>query len=178
MNINVKINKNLEYNINQIIDIFKIENSGNTNQNCKNIYRFLKKKYSNEKIMIDFFIKYPNYDSNICNILVKSVYELFIEPNLIEKSKLPISEKKYQTLLKKYRLKTISKDESNLLDKCLHIKLCRCIKKIYIKNIIEDIKNQKYNPYALCTSSIYNKRSIKAPSRAVRKCRELYSWYK
>ena len=77
MNINVKINKNLEYNINQIIDIFKIENSGNTNQNCKNIYRFLKKKYSNEKIMIDFFIKYPNYDSNICNILVKSVYELF-----------------------------------------------------------------------------------------------------
>lgn len=178
MNINVKVNKNLDYNINQIIDIFKLENSGNTDINCKNIYRFLKNKYSKKKNLEAFFIKYPNYDNSICNILIKSVYQLFIEPNLQEKSKLPISEKNYKNLLKKYRSKTISRDESNLLDKCLHIKLCRCIKKIYIKNLIEDVKNQKYNPYALCTSSIYKKRNIDPPPRAVRKCRELYSWYK
>ena len=39
-------------------------------------------------------------------------------------------------------------------------------------------KNLPYNPYAICTSSIYTKRRFKVPPSAARNCKKTFKWYK
>ena len=90
-------------------------------------------------------------------------------------------ESKYKELVKKRKEGAISHKEHIILEKALHVKFCHCIKKLYLQNIINQEffdKEPKYNPYAICTSSLYKKRYFDVPPSAARKCRKSYSWYK
>ena len=52
---------------------------------------------------------------------------------------------------------------------------------LYLQNIINQgffDKEPKYNPYAICTSSLYKKRDFDVPPSAARKCAKNYRWYK
>ncbi|GAG96994.1 unnamed protein product, partial [marine sediment metagenome] len=95
---------------------------------------------------------------------------------------IPISNELYQELLyKKKNNNFIDNDNKNLLNNSLYIKLCHCIKKIFLKNkFLKNIFNikRKYNEYPICINSIYKKRNFKPPTDSKTKCYNNFNWYK
>jgi hypothetical protein len=176
----VKKTFNRDYNINQVVRLLGLDPSDEYSNNCKIIYNFLL-KHKNISKELDYFLNNIDiYSPDFCKILTNSIYELFYPYNFKKKSPINISEKKYKDLIRQKKTGTLSKSDSQLLNESLHIKLCHCIKKLYIKNLInKEFFNTpiKYNPYAICTSSVYNKRGLKSPYRAVRDCKKKYNWY-
>ena len=110
------------------------------------------------------------------NLLLFSLYP----NNFPNDSPIPISEKLYQELIKKKISNGIlSSEEENILNISMYTKLCHCTKKLFlrskfIKNFLN--KQESVNNYAICTSSIYNNRNMKAPPSAVRNCSTNFNW--
>ena len=83
-------------------------------------------------------------------------------------TKLEISETKYKKLVSERKQGIISDLDNQLLEKALFTKVCHCVKKRLsnetakwlLGDIDKDLDNLPYNPYAVCTSSIYNKRGF------------------
>ena len=167
------------YKLKQVADILNIKYINNKDT-CNEVYRFLleRSKINNN---IKQFIKNINPKTkDFCKILINSLYNLFENDNKFNNI-YNISNNYYKYLLKKNKDGNITKKEYQILQNELHLKLCKCIKKIYIKNIIQNDflgKQIDRNPYPICIQSIYKNRNIDMPFRSVYKCRENYDWYR
>lgn len=187
-------------NLNNIIDI-TIKNSKNKNYDKKYhfklVAKFLGIKYNEKTICMDIYdylnskkslsepLKYllsklpSQSDEKFCKILINILYELFY-PSYLGKN--TITNEKYIELLKKKKNKTITKTENIVLEYNLYIKFCRCLRKLYIKNIINkeffNIIDTKYNNHAICYSSIFKKRNIKPVININNNCSKLFNWYR
>ena len=85
----------------------------------------------------------------------------------LKKSKI-LSKKKYEEFLtKKKKRKKLTKKQNKDLDHTLFIKYCKCI-----KNLKYDKKGEPGAEYAICTSSIYNKRGFTPPKNIKMKCKQ------
>jgi len=182
IDIAVKKSTDKMYNIKEVAKILKVDYSGTFEEICENIYKHLL-KYKRKPAIKYFLSKFNKEDLGFYNILIDSLYELFFPSLLSKKSPINITEAKYKRLIKERKKErpNINIRDNILLDNALHIKFCHCIKKLYLKNIIRqefsNIKG-KYNPYAICTSSIYKNRDFNVPPSAARKCRKSYDWYR
>ena len=181
IDISVKKSKDKNYNIKEVAKILGLSPKGTHRSICNDIYEHLLNFKENEAVKY-FLSKFDRNSDNFCNILTDALYELFKRPSSGGiKSPININEKEYKELIKKRKQSKISKSDKIKLDKALHIKFCYCIKKLYIKNTMRQAffnTEPKYNPYAICTSSIYKKREFNVPPSAARKCRKKYKWYK
>jgi len=169
------------YNIKQVACLLDISYS-DTEDLCDKLYDYLVLNSKKSKTLRYLLSKFDKSSPVLCKLLTDALYELFIPYKMGKNASIDISEKEYKRLilLKKQDL-IVNPIDKNILDKAMHIKLCHCIKKLYIKDIIVQNfinKNPKYNPYAICTSSIYNKRNIKTPPCAARNCSKMFNWYK
>lgn len=186
IDIPVKRSTNKKYNIRQVARVLniKIVNSPSTNQLCTDIYEKLRKNSLNKPSLQYFLSKFYNGETkkiNFCQLLIDSLYELFYPSDMEKDSPILITENKYKELIEKKKNDDLTEQDSSTLDEAMHIKLCHCIKKIYIKNIIDTEffeKIRTLNPYAICTSSIYKKRGFNVPPCAARNCGKSYNWYR
>jgi len=180
IDISVKKSRNKNYNIKEVAKILGLSPTGTHRSICNRIYNHLLNFKENEAVEY-FLSKFDKNSNDFCTALTDSLYELFKRPSLGGiKSPIKLSEKKYKNLIIKRKKSKISKSDKIKLDKALHIKFCHCIKKLYIKNTIQQAffnTEPKYNPYAICTSSIYKNRDFDVPPSAARKCRKKYKWY-
>lgn len=178
INISVKRSKNKNYNITEVAKILGIKYKDES-ELCNKINKYLEEKKKTSTSLTYFLNFFAKSDTKYCSLLIDALYELF-NPSNVTESSLPY--KRYKKLIQERQDGTITEGNNHLLERMLYLKLCRCIKQIYIKNIInQEFFNKsplKYNKYAVCTSSIYNKRGFKAPASAVKNCRNTYSWYK
>ena len=135
--------------------ITRMLNSGNNQvkQLGKELDMLYKNKASSERVKRRIFT------------LVKNIAEDG-SPN--NHTKLEISETKYKKLVSERKQGIINDIDNQLLEKTLFAKVCHCVKKRLsnetAKWILGDIDNEldnlPYNPYAVCTISIYNKRGF------------------
>ena len=175
--ISVRRSRNKNYDINEVAKILGIKYNDES-EICEKIDTYLEEKKKESTSLTYFLNFFAKNDSDYCNVLIDALYELFNPSNISQTS---LSIKKYKKLIQERQEGIISDSDKQLLEQVLYLKLCRCIKHIYIKNIINQEffgKSTKYNRYALCTSSIYNNRGFKAPSSAVKNCKDTYMWYK
>ena len=77
----------------------------------------------------------------------------------------------YKTLIRQKQKGKLTKKKAKVLDKMLQNKLCKCIKGLKAKNY-KNKKFKKGSEYPICLSSIYTKRGIKPPKRAIKKCKK------
>ena len=176
----IKISNNKEYNTQAVAKILDLPSNRPYNVQCRIIVSFLKKR-AETNVVIRELLQKKKTNKNICEFLVQTLFSLFNPKNFPKKAPILISETKYKNLIKKSKNNTINREEKKDLDEALNIKYCHCIKKLYLKNIfLENIldKKAKYNPYAICMSSIYKNRNITPPKKASYTCREKYKWYK
>lgn len=75
-------------------------------------------------------------------------------------------EEAYPRLL---QTKKRTKKQTQRLEKVLHGKMCSCIKKVKTKSFFT---KSKYNPYAVCVSSVYNKRGMPGKPNGPRECKQ------
>ena len=155
-------NDKIDNNVKEII--LRLSNSGNIK--VRSLGNELLDKYKNKK-------ERQVINNNI-NQLILEIADIGTSKKT---TKLNISENNYQILIKKKQTNIISEEEKKILDKALFIKVCNCVKKKLSQNtakwllgeINSDIDNIPYNPYAICTSSIYNKRGFKR-EKSFKKC--------
>lgn len=82
--------------------------------------------------------------------------------------KMKISQKKYKYLLSlKKSKKKMSLQEKKILNDTLYINYCKCLSKFKY--------NKDNKGYPICMNSIYNKRKIKSPKNASKKCNEIFN---
>tara|TARA_Y100000385_G_scaffold291708_1_gene371544 strand:- start:2841 stop:3410 length:570 start_codon:yes stop_codon:yes gene_type:complete len=177
IDIAVKRSRNKNYNIKEVAKILNIKYK-NEGEICEKIHKFLLSKENDSESLKYFLSLFDSTSYSFCTLLIDSLYELFIPSNI---SKSSINDKKYKDLIKQKQEGTIKSGDNQLLENNLYSKLCKCIKKIYIKNMIEQEffnKKNKYNRYAVCTNSIYNKRGFKSPPSATKNCADTFHWYK
>ena len=177
--INVQVKKNnQEYNVQAVAKMLNLEDNLPYKKQCRTIISFLRKNKSKNKFIKKILDE--TSDENICCTLVNVLYSIFNPEHLFLKSPIPISEEEYQNLLERNKKRKLRGRPKQLLEKCLYIKYCHCIKKIYYKNLFKKKILDKNPPseYAICMSSIYKKRNIKPPPKASYKCRETFNWYK
>ena len=175
----IKISRDKEYNVQAVAKMLGLPSNRPYNVQCRIIISFLKKKSKTNKV-IKKLLDSAKSEKKLCNYLVEILYLLFNPKNFPNKAPILITENKYKNLLKKEKNNTITNREKLLLDEALNVKYCHCIKKLYLKNIfLENIleKRPKYNPYAICMSSIYKNRNIDPPHKASYTCRDKYKWY-
>lgn len=181
MDISVIKSRNKNYNIKQVANILNIPYTDNRNT-CQDIYDYLLKESKNSNSLEYFLEKFNPSDKDFCNTLINTLYELFHPSDMKLHSPIKISKKQYKSLVDKRKAgKRMSKEENKLLDEALYIKFCHCIKKLYIKNVIDYQffnKELKYNPYAICTSSIYKNRDFDVPPSAAINCSKTFDWYR
>uniref|UniRef100_A0A6C0JDD3 Uncharacterized protein n=1 Tax=viral metagenome TaxID=1070528 RepID=A0A6C0JDD3_9ZZZZ len=175
----VKKKKNMTYNIQAVAKMLGLPNKESYDNQCRLIISFLESKRT-ENIVIDKLLNEVSGSKDLCDILVKSLYELFSPEDFPKKSPIQISEKKYKELIQKKKDGSIEVGEELVLDEALNCKYCHCVKKLYLQNKFNKFINNtepKYNPYAICLSSIYKNRDIDVPSKISYKCRDKYTWY-
>lgn len=176
----VKKNNNKTYNIQAVAKMLGLPSNLDYAQECILIISYLKEKSKTNKVIKELLEASSN-SSNVCDLLVGTLYQLFMPDHLLNRAPIKMSEKKYKELIKKNTEKNISKNEKTELDEALNSKFCHCVKKIYLKNKFAKIfteKEPQYNPYAICTASIYNKRNIDTPEKVSYTCRDKYDWYR
>lgn len=166
-----------ERNIKNLLTFFKLPEKKTKKENYKQLYNFLKQKSKNSR-ELKYFMKLiksetPHYYKLMVNIMhdlvvPESIYKNYIKNNV------------YNSLIEKKKNNTLTDEEKVILDDQLHIKFCKCIKKLYLQNLYNKMFFQKepvYNQYAVCTNSIYKNRDFDVPPRAALECRK-HNWYK
>ena len=154
-----------------------------------------------EELFMDICQKMNKYSSKTVKSLIQDLYQekvvcsvetgyIFTKiiknilyPNKFpEKSPMMISKDLNNRLLSLKKMKLLSNTtEQELLRETLHSKLCHCIKGMLIKNKFrKDVlnKDSQYNPYAICTQSVYKNRGLRVPKKTVRKCPLDFDWYR
>ena len=79
-----------------------------------------------------------------------------------------ISKRKYKKLILKRQEGNISQEDNKILEEALFSKVCNCVQKKLSQSTADwligkwsgNVDNPPYNPYAICTSSIYNDRNF------------------
>ena len=176
--IEIEIKKNDQlYNTQAVALMLGLESDLPYKKQCRAIISYLRSKKNNPfiKKILD-----ESTNENLCCTLVNVLHDIF-QPSLLPlKAPIPISELEYRNLVKRNKKRKLRGKPRELLEKCLYIKYCFCIKKIYYKNLFKKkIMNvDSPSPYPLCMSSIYKNRKIKPPFNASRKCRTTFDWYK
>ena len=97
-----------------------------------------------------------------------------------DKAPIKITEELYRTLISQKQDKSISEGDNIKLSEALNCKYCHCVKKLYLENKFNKFinnKEQAYNPYAICMSSIYKRRDFTPPTKVSYSCRDKYDWY-
>jgi hypothetical protein len=100
---------------------------------------------------------------------------------------LQISSTRYRELInlrKRGELREGSNDW-NQLEEALLAKVCHCVQKQLRKDLTQALLSTnvgtvdaKYNPFAICTSAVYNKRGFTIPSPGIRQCKDKFEWYR
>ena len=176
----IKISDNKLYNIQAVAKMLGIPHDRPYPVQCRMIMAFLKKRAPRNKLIAEL-LESGRGNKSICAYLVKILYSLFSPKNLPNKAPILISPALYKSLLVKEKNKTILPSEKIILDEALNVKYCSCIRRLYLKNIfIENILEEeaKYNPYAICMSSIYKNRGIKPHKKVSYSCSKKYKWYR
>ena len=125
----------------------------------------------------------PNPECSIqTGYIITKIIKNILYPNQFPReSPIPISEQLYEKLLLMKKKKILNNEtEKYLVKKSLHTKICHCIKKVLITDKFKkEVLNisSKYNPYAVCTSSIYKDRHIRVPAKEVKNCPVDFTWY-
>lgn len=166
--------------IKYLCQLFKIKTNGKRESILCNEIREKSMKNKDFKEIVSIInsnnSKGEELDYLVSNILISSLFPY----NFPHKSPIPISENLYSELIQKKSAKEfLTKDEEELLNNSLYIKLCHCTKKLFLKSkFIKNIFNKKndINTYAICTSSVYNNRGLKAPPSATRNCQKNFKW--
>jgi hypothetical protein len=142
-------------------------------------------KYSTpqfKKLLSKIVNKEISCDSQSGYVITKIIKNILYPNNFPKESPIPISEQLYEKLLLMKEKKILNdKTQKFLLDQSLHAKICHCVKNLLITDKFKkEVLNQstEYNPYAICTSSVYKDRNIKVPHREILNCPVDYTWYK
>lgn len=144
----------------------------------------IQKSASSEfKQVIDMVSKQHNLNKQkIQYLIVYLVINALYPKNFPIYSPTYITEKLYNNLIQKQKKGSINDDEKDILDKAMYIKLCHCTKKMMLQDLFQEKvlskKSKKRNNYAICTNSVYNQRSMKAPKNGVRNCSKNFNWYR
>lgn len=136
--------------------IVRLKNS--SNKNVAKIGIELEKDY-----------KKKHYKRKISSLIYNLVRKISDSGNIKKHIKLSIPDSKYQQLIVLKKKGLISLKDSKLLDKLLFNKVCHCVNKRINRMTADWLLgkekeyeyNQKNNPYAICTYSIYNRRGFK-----------------
>lgn len=167
------------YSIKKILEFFNIPEKQTKKANQEQLFTFLykQKKHSPELKYLMKFIKKktPYYIQLLVNVLHELIY-----PPILQLEKKLMKDEIYKNLIEKKKQNNLTDDESKILDVQLHLKFCKCIKKLYLRNLYYRMffnKESSYNPYAVCTSSLYKNRDFDVPPGAAMKCKQ-YKWYR
>lgn len=174
----IRKNDNKRYNIKLVANILNIKYTNNIDTS-KQIYKFLLKRSELNNNVREFIKKFNPNTKDFYDLLINNLYDLFTIKKLENINN--ISNTYYKNLIKKYKDGKLTIIEYQILQNELHLKLCKCIKKIYVKNIIKkDFLGEKtnINPYPICLQSIYKNRNIEVPYKSIYKCRKDFDWYK
>ena len=174
-------NKDRLYNISAVSKMLGLSTDGSYKQHCDRIIDYLRSKSPRNKAIKTLLDNAGDDRETMCNILVNSLYELFSPNKLPKKAPIQMEEEEYKELVKKKKEDDITYEQNEKLEEALNCKYCHCVKKLYLKNQFQLFINEeepKYNPYAICMSSIYKNRDIKPPFKVSHSCREKYDWYK
>ena len=177
--VNVELKKNDQlYNTQAVALMLGIESDLPYKKQCRAIISFLRSKKRTNKLIEKILNEVG--EENLCCTLVNVLYSLFQPKSMTLRAPIPISEEEYQNLIKRNQKRKLRGKPRKLLEECLFIKYCYCIKKIYYRNLFKKqfFDEDSPSPYALCMSSIYKNRKIKPPYKASYKCRETFDWYK
>ena len=114
-------------------------------------------------------------------IITKIIKNILYPQKFPKKSPILITKELNQKLISLKKRKVLSNTtEQELLKETLHTKLCHCIKSMLVTNKFKKEvlnKRSQYNPYAICTQSVYKNRGFPVPKKSVRKCPKNYEWY-
>ena len=142
-------------------------------------------KYSSKKMrsLLEDLLQEKSSCSVQTGYIITKIIKNILYPNRFpKKSPMLITnqlDRKLISLKKKGVLSNTTEQE--LLRESLHSKLCHCIKSMLIHNKFKkEVLNRqtKYNPYAICTQSVYKNRGFRVPKKSVRKCPNDYDWYR
>lgn len=168
----IKINMELsKRDLEKLAKIFGI-NISPKRDICKQIINKLKK---DKNPYSEYLLNEIGDDKLSCYVLINSLKNILINNNL---TRLNITEEEYKGLLLKMRKGLLTLKEKHILDEALNQKYCYCTRNIYVRNIWSDKLNTKsaYNPYQVCTASIYKNRGIDVPDSINQNCKIKYSW--
>jgi hypothetical protein len=150
---------------------------GTKTELCKRINDWIEKKSKKNKLLKEYFTKGSNKEN--CELLINTIKEL-VDPSMPIKAPIPITEAKYNELIEKRKNGSISSKNMELLEKCLHIKYCYCVKRRILLNELEILIHNKpleYNAWQTCGYSIYKSRGFPITENASMTCKTDYSWY-
>ena len=170
--------KDQEYNIQAVAKMLGLEDKLPYKKQCRTIISFLRSNKNKNKFIKKILDE--TTDENLCCTLVNVLYSIFNPDHLLLKAPMPISDDEYKDLIRRNNKRKLRGKPGKLLEKCLFIKYCHCIKKIYYKNLFKRqiLGKNPISEYAICMSSVYKNRKIKPPHKASYKCRDTFSWYK
>lgn len=191
MNILVSKSNNRLYNSQAVARLLDLEEKTDLKEQCHDIVNYLSSKRGTNPVIDRLLSNFDDsalsehvVDEDICKTLVNVLYQLFNPESFPDKAPIRITNKRYYSLIDKYKDGSITKKEKKILHNALNIKYCHCVKSLFIKESFDTFikgnnkKDDKYNRYAICMSSIYKNRNIKPPFKVSYSCREKYNWYK
>ena len=150
--------RDFKYNIEALSEILGIKSSNDTITLCRHIKSTFNNLTRKNTELGKILEQLPKNNVSFCAVIVDALYEL----------------------VSKNQKGTINPIEKKLLDNILNIKLCNCIKGLIVEDIVAEKSNKKsirrspkYNPYAVCISSVYKKRNIAVPYQATKKCKDM-----
>jgi hypothetical protein len=173
-------NRDFKYNIEALSEILGVKSSNDTTKLCNHIKSTFNNLTRKNTELGRILEQLPKNNVSFCAVIVDALYEYFFEYKREFKLPTSISKKHYNELVSKNQKGTINPIEKKLLDNILNIKLCNCIKGLIVEDIVAEKSNKKsirrspkYNPYAVCISSVYKKRNIAVPYQATKKCKDM-----
>ena len=143
------------------------------------------------RVATEMYQHYSSSDRRRRTRVINRIHDFLIElregPSTFPQSTpLSISSTKYRELInlrKRGQLREGSNDW-NQLEEALLAKVCHCVQKQLRKDLTQALLSTsvgsvdaKYNPFAICTSAVYNKRGFKIPSPGIRQCKDKFEWY-
>ena len=166
-----------EKKIKKLLKFFNLTEKKTKKENYKQLYSFLKEQSKTNRELKYFMNSIKRETPHYYKLMVNIMHDLVIPETIFKKY---IRDDIYTSLIGKKKKNSLTDDEKAILNDQLHIKFCKCIKKLYLQNLYHKMFFQKepvYNQYAVCTNSIYKNRNFDVPSRAAIECRK-YNWYK